>query len=147
MSLRRWEPFGTFDEMFNRFPSMLGRWPSLTGTNARMAVEWSPMVDISETEGEFLIRAQLPAMKKEEVHVTFDDGLLTISGERTQKEEQKNEKVHRTESFYGSFARTFSLPDAIDAEAIRAETKDGILTVHIPKTKTEPKKAAEIKVQ
>lgn len=110
-------------------------------------MEWSPSVDISETGQEYLIRATLPAVNKEDVEVTVEDGMLTLSGERRQQEERKDEKFHKVESFYGSFLRTFALPDAIDAAAIRAESKDGVLTIHVPKTKADAKKPTTIKVE
>jgi HSP20 family protein len=146
MSLIRWEPFTAMDDMFNRFPSLLGRWPRYTG-NGETNLEWSPAVDISETGQEYLIRATLPAVKKEDVEVTVEDGMLTLSGERRQKEEEKDENFHKVETFYGSFSRSFALPDAIDAAAIKAESKDGVLTIHVPKTKAEAKKPTTIKVQ
>ena len=77
--------------------------------------------------------------------VTLSDGVLTIEGERKQQKEEKNEKFHRVESSYGSFTRTFSLPDNVKADAVRCESKDGVLTVHIPKT--EQKKPKEIAIQ
>ncbi|MBS0579280.1 MAG: Hsp20/alpha crystallin family protein [Proteobacteria bacterium] len=144
MNLMRWEPFAGMDDFFTRMPSLFGRWPQLTG---EQNMEWAPSVDISETGEEYLIRATLPAVKKEDVVVTVDNGILSLSGDRRQKEEQKDEKFHKVESFYGSFARSFSLPDGTDAAAIRAESKDGILTIHVPKTKAEEKKATTIKVQ
>ena len=109
--------------------------------------DWAPSVDIGESDTEYLLRAELPAVRKEDVRVTFDDGTLTISGERKQKTEEKNEKVHRVESFYGKFSRSFLLPDNADSASIRAESKDGVITVHVAKAKSEPKKATEIKVQ
>ena len=81
------------------------------------------------------------------MHVTFDDGMLTISGERKQKTEDKTEKTHRVETLYGKFSRSFTLPDNVDAAKIRAESKDGVITVHVAKARTEPKKPTEIKVQ
>jgi HSP20 family protein len=147
MSLIRWEPFGAADDVFNRMPSLFGRWPVVTAGNRSPLFDWSPSVNISETNKEYLIRAEMPAVKKEDVHVTFGDGMITISGERKQKEEEKSEKVHRVESFYGTFSRSFSLPDTVDATAIRAESKDGVLTVRVPKAKTEEKKPTEVKVQ
>jgi HSP20 family protein len=146
MNVIRWEPFAAMDEMFNRFPSMLERWTRMSGSGEK-GVDWSPSVDISETNQEYLIRATLPAVRKEDVNVTVEDGMLTVSGERRQKDEQKDEKVHKVESFYGSFSRTFSLPEGTDASGIRAESKDGILTIHVPKSKTEAKKPTTIKVQ
>jgi HSP20 family protein len=146
MSLVRWEPFSAMDEMFNRFPSLIGRWPKFAA-DAESKVEWSPSVDISETGEEYLIRAALPAVKKEDLKVTVADGMLTLSGERTQKEQQKDEKFHKVETYYGSFSRSFALPDAVDQAAIRAESKDGVLTIHVPKTKVETRKPTTIKVQ
>ena len=85
--------------------------------------------------------------KKEDVQVTFDDGMITIKGERKQQKEDKKEKFHRVESFYGSFERHFSLPENVTADTIRCDSKDGILTVHIPKTETPKAKAKQITVQ
>jgi len=73
--------------------------------------------------------------------------MLTLSGERRQKEEQKDEKFYKVESFYGSFSRSFALPEAVDTSAIRAESRDGVLTIHVPKTKAEVTKPTTIKVQ
>jgi len=86
-------------------------------------------------------------VKKEDVQVTVDDGLLTISGERRQQTEEKQEKSHRIETVYGKFSRSFQLPDNVDAANIRAESKDGVITVHVAKIKVEPKKPTQIKVQ
>lgn len=146
MSLVRWDPFASLDDIFARMPSLLARSPRLSG-EGEGAVEWSPTVDISETDGEYLLKAQLPGVNKEDVHVTFDDGMLTVSGERKQEKEEKGEKFHRIESLHGTFSRSFSLPDAIDATSIRAEGKDGIVTVHVPKSKSETRKPKEIKIQ
>jgi HSP20 family protein len=109
--------------------------------------EWSPTADMSETDKEYLIRAALPAVKKEVVKVTYEDGVLTLSGERRQEEQQKDEKFHRVESYYGNFLRSFALPDVIDEEAIKAESKDGVLTIHVPKSGSEVKKLTTIKIQ
>ena len=132
--------------MFSRFPSMLERWARLSGSGEK-SIDWSPSADISETDQEYLIRASLPAVRKEDVKVMVEDGMLTVSGERRQQDEQKDEKLHKVESFYGSFSRSFSLPEGIDASAIRAESKDGVLTIHVPKTRAETKKPTTIKVQ
>ena len=147
MSIVRWEPFRSFEDAFNRLPSLLHRLPRLPDASGETRYEWAPSVDISETEAEYLIRAELPAVKKEDVRVTFDDGLLTVSGERKQKQEEKGEKFHRVESFHGQFSRSFSLPENVDSAAIKAESKDGVLTVHVPKIKAVQKPVTEIKVQ
>ena len=147
MNLVRWEPFAGMDQMFNPlFPNLFGRFPRYLGSGDSN-YDWAPPVDISETGQEYLIRAALPAVSKEDVKVTYEDGMLTLSGERRQREEQKDEKFHKVETFYGSFARSFALPDAIDAGAISAESKDGVLTIHVPKTKVEARKPTTIRVQ
>lgn len=147
MSLIPWEPYWASDDLFNRASRMLARWPRAGEGDGGTRFEWSPSVNISETDKEYLIRAELPAVRKEDVKVTVDENLITISGERKQREEQKNEKVHRVESFYGSFTRSFTLPEQIDQAAVRAESQDGVLTVHIPKVKTEKKTAKQIKIE
>jgi HSP20 family protein len=144
MSLIRWEPFHSMDDMFKGLPTLFGR---LMPSSGYGNTDWSPSVDISETDEEYLIRATLPAVKKEDVSVTVDDGLLTLSGERRQKEQQKDEKFHKVESFYGNFSRSFALPDGVNSAAIRADSKDGVLTVHVPKSKAEARKPTTIKVQ
>lgn len=147
MALTRWDPFTATDELFNRMmPSLfLRRMMPMAGGERQ--VDWLPSADISETDNEYLIRAELPAVKKEDVHVTAHDGMLTIEGERKQTSEEKNERFHRVESSYGSFSRSFSLPEGINIDGIRCESKDGVLTVHIPKSKQQKDKPKEIKVE
>jgi HSP20 family protein len=146
MSLVRWDPFADVDGLFNRMMPRLGRLPRLAMEgDGGVTLEWSPTADISETDKEYLVRAELPGLNKDDVRVTVGDGVLNIAGERKQQKEDKNEKFHRVETYYGSFTRTFSLPDNIDPDGIRCESKNGMLTVHIPKTAM--KKPKEIAVQ
>ncbi len=149
MSLVRWDPFSDFDTLFNRaWPRTSASWPRIAlGDTGEAKVEWAPSADISETEKEYLVRAELPAVRKEDVKVTVDSGMLKIEGERRQRKEDKNEKFHRVESYYGSFVRQFSLPENVDVHGIRCESQDGVLTVHIPKRTIEKPKQIEIKVQ
>ncbi len=146
MSIIRWDPFGEVDTLFNR---MLGGqfWPRLAAEGKSGNVQWSPSADISETEKEYLIRAELPAVKKEDIQVTLDNGVITIKGERRQQKEDKNEKFHRVENFYGSFERSFSVPENVKADAIRCDSKDGVLSVHIPKAEVSKQKPQQIAVQ
>jgi HSP20 family protein len=147
MSIVRWEPFGEIDTLFNRLaPTMFGRWPKLATASNGDGAEWTPTADISETDKEYLIRAALPAVNKDDVKVTVDDGVITIEGVRKQQTEDQNEKVHRVESFYGHFIRSFSLPDSTDEASIRCESKDGVLTVHIPKLVSPKQQPKQIKV-
>jgi HSP20 family protein len=148
MSLIRWDPFSEMDSTVNRIlrRSFTGMPNLFRESSGGTKLEWSPSADISETDKEYLIRAELPAVKKEDVKVTVDGGMITIEGERKQQKEEKGEKFHRVESLYGNFTRSFSLPEDIDIEGIRCEDKDGVLTVHIPRTHTEKAKAKQIKV-
>jgi len=148
MSLIRWDPFSDADTLLHRLvPSSFANWPHLTVEASGKKLDWAPSADISETDKEYVIRAELPAVKKEDVQVTLDDGMITIKGERKQQKEDKNEKFHRVESFYGSFERRFSLPENVNSDTIRCESKDGILTVHIPKTETLKQVPKQITVQ
>jgi HSP20 family protein len=147
MRLVRWDPFSEMDSVFNRvFPKAFAGWPRLA-SEGEGGLEWSPSADISETEKEYLIRAELPAVKKEDVKVTVDKGMITIEGERKQQKEDKNEKFHRVERLHGTFMRSFSLPENANIDAISCEDKDGVLTVRIPKTETGQSKPRQIRVQ
>ena len=108
---------------------------------------WSPVADITETDKEYLIKAELPEVKKEDVKITLENGVITITGERKHEKEQTDENEIRVESFYGSFARSFSLPDNIDPKGIKAESKDGVLRVRIPKTPAAESKKIAIEVK
>jgi len=148
MAMIRWDPFGDVDSLFNRLmPAGLAGFPRLDMPGNGKKLDWAPSADISETEKEYVIRAELPAVKKEDVQVTVVEGMITIKGERKQQKEDKNEKFHRVESFYGSFERSFSLPENVNVDTIRCDSKDGILSVHIPKTETPKHKPKQITVQ
>jgi len=148
MNLNRWEPFKETDEFFRSFaPAFFGRRWRVPAEFAAREFEWSPAADVSETDQEYLVKAELPGVKREDVKVTLENGVLTIAGERKVEKEDKNEKTHRVERFYGSFSRSFTLPENADAAGVRAESKDGVLNLHIPKTRIEKQKAVEIKVQ
>jgi HSP20 family protein len=106
-----------------------------------------PLADIVEREKEYLIKVDLPEVPKEEVKVLFDDGVLTVKGERKVEKEVKGEKTHRTERFFGMFERSFVLPEDVDPKLIRAESKDGVLMLHIPKVDTPKARPLAISVQ
>ena len=112
-----------------------------------MAVaEWAPLVDISEDDKEYVIKAELPEVKREDVKVTAEEGTLTISGERRFEKEEKGRKYHRVERSYGSFVRNFSLPDDASPAKVTAVFKDGVLTVHLAKTEKAKPQQIEVKV-
>jgi len=148
MSLVRWDPFRELEEVSDRLNRMFARpaAPRTNGKETMVVADWTPSVDISETEGEYQIKAEIPDVKKEDVKVTLEDGVLTIQGERKYEKEEKGKKYHRIERSYGSFVRTFSLPDVIDEEKVKAEFKDGVLNLHLPKSEKAKPKAIEVKV-
>jgi HSP20 family protein len=116
------------------------------GQESLALAEWAPLVDIAEDDKEYLITAELPEVKKEDVKVTMENGVLTITGERRFEKEEKNKKWHRVERAYGSFARSFALPDNGDVAKVNAEFKDGVLKVHVAKSEAARPKQIEVKV-
>jgi HSP20 family protein len=146
-TLAKWNPFRELEEVQRRFTSLFGRPATLTtGGEAMTVAEWAPLVDVTEDEKEFLVKAELPDMKKEEVKVTVQDGTLLIKGERRFEKEEKDKKYHRIERSYGCFERAFTLPEGTNPEALTAEYKDGMLKVHLPKTATPKPTPVEVKV-
>lgn len=148
MTLVRWDPFRELEDVSDRLNRMFARpsAPRNAGKETMVVADWTPSVDISETEGEYQIKAEIPDVRKEDVKVTLEDGVLTIQGERKYEKEEKGKKYHRIERSYGSFVRTFSLPDVIDEEKVKAEFKDGVLNLHLPKSEKAKPKAIEVKV-
>jgi HSP20 family protein len=144
MNLTRWEPFREFEDAFRQYSPFFSR---ALQRNGGAVLEWCPIANVTETDKEFLIKAELPEVKKEDIKVSVADGMITISGERKQEKEQKNENEIRVESFYGTFFRTFSLPENVDTKAIRAETKDGVLKIRVPKTESAESKPVRIEVK
>ena len=151
-----WNPFGEVDELQNRLGSFfLSGFPNRMGVVTRPGngdslelADWSPLVDITETDQEYLFKADLPEMKKDDVKVTVENGILTISGERKVEREEKNTKYHRIERSFGRFLRTFTIPEDADASKIAAGFKDGVLRVHLPKSAVAKKpKPIQVKVQ
>jgi HSP20 family protein len=120
--------------------------PQANGKETMIVADWVPSVDVSETDGEYQIKAEIPDVKKEDVKVTLEDGVLTIQGERKQEKEDNGKKYHRVERTYGSFVRSFTLPDLVDVEKVTAEFKDGVLNLQLPKSEKAKPKAIEVKV-
>lgn len=147
-TLARYEPLQELEEIQNRLSSFFGRSPGRrrNGHGDLALADWAPTADISEDENEYVIKAELPELKKEDVKVTVENGVLTISGERKFEKEEKNKKYHRVERAYGRFARSFALPGDADASKVKAEFKDGMLTVHLPKSEKAKPKQIEVKI-
>ena len=146
MQLAKREPFREMEDLFDRYSRALGH-PRRGSQEMMAAGDWAPRVDIAETDGEFIIQAEIPDVKKEDVKVTVDNGVLTLKGERKQEKEEINKKFHWIERHYGSFARSFTLPDNLNESKIEAAFKDGVLNLKIPKTREDKPKAIEVKVR
>ncbi|WP_018914114.1 Hsp20/alpha crystallin family protein [Thiomonas sp. FB-6] len=153
MAMVPWDPWHEIEDMFDRYTravglSRVGNWGRRAlGTEPAAAADWAPRVDISETPAAFVIKAEIPEVKKDDVKITIDAGMVTISGERRQETEQKDTKYHRVERYYGSFSRSFSLPGNVDEQAAKAEFKEGVLSLSIPKAAEARPKVLEVKVQ
>jgi HSP20 family protein len=135
--------------MEKRLSTIFGRAPMTASGEKKEAItvtEWSPLVDISEDDKEYIVKAELPEMKKEEIKINVHDDVLSISGERKYEKEEKGKKYHRVERAYGSFMRSFTLPEDADGSKVNAEYKDGLLKVHLPKSEKAKPKAIEVKV-
>jgi HSP20 family protein len=117
-----------------------------TSGNGENFADWAPAIDVQETEGEYLIKADLPAVKKEDVKVSVEDGILAVEGERQQEKEEKGRKFHRIERSYGRFVRRLAVPTDVDQSKVAAEFKDGVLNVHLPKSAIAKPRAIDVKV-
>jgi HSP20 family protein len=150
-TLITWNQLREMEQAHNRLNPFFGGFPSRMGngdeTHSLAVADWSPGVDISQDGHEYLLKADLPEMKKDDVRVTVEDGVLCVAGERKAEKEDKNRKFHRMERSYGSFRRSFTLPEDTDSKKVSAEFRDGVLKVHLPTTTIAKSKAIEVKVQ
>lgn len=146
MALTRWEPFREFEDIQARLNRLFGGGLRSAADQSFMFTDWAPAVDIEETDKEYVVKADLPEVKKEDVKVTVDEGVLTVEGERKQEKEEKNRRFHKIERAYGKFVRRFELPTEVDAARVQAEFKDGVLNVHLPKAPHGTPKTIQIKV-
>jgi HSP20 family protein len=146
MNLVKWDPFRELEGIQARLNHLFGDAPTRAFDDDRFFANWTPPVDIQETEKEYIVKADLPDVKKEDVKVELDGDVLTVEGERKQEKEEKTKRFHRTERAYGKFVRRFGLPTHVDGTSVKAEFKDGVLNVHLPKTEAAKPKAIEVKV-
>jgi HSP20 family protein len=142
MSIVRWNPAREFDEFFNRYGDVNR---NVWGENIA-ASDWTPAVDVRETDHDFQIDIDLPAVAAEDVKVSIKDGVLAVTGERKYEKETEG-KVHRVERRYGRFTRSFRLPENADENAVEARSKDGVLHVVVGKREEVKPRSIEIQVQ
>ena len=144
MQLTRWNPFVEMDAIHQQLNRLfLERTAQTTG---EAFADFMPAVDIQETDAEFIVTADLPDVKKEEVKVQVQDGVLAIEGERRKEKEEKGKRFHKVEREYGRFVRRFAMPTEVDGEKVRAEFKDGVLHVFLPKAMSAKPKTIDVKV-
>ena len=142
MNLVKWDPFLELEDVSKHLNRIFGRTPARIEPDRELLTmaDWTPSVDITETDTAYMIKGEIPGVDRENVKVTIEDGMVTISGERKQEKEEKDKKFHRIERSYGSFMRSFRLPDNVDESAVKAEFKDGMINVTLPKSgKTKAK--------
>ena len=147
MDLIKRDPFRELDELSSRvdrlFRQPFGKWPF---DGERLATDWTPAMDVQETDTEYLVKTDLPEVRKEDVKVDIADGVLNVRGERHQEKEEKGKRFHRVERQYGTFERRLSVPSGIDTSKVAAEFKDGVLKVHLPKSPEAKPKSIDVAV-
>lgn len=149
---KNWNPFREMEELSDRLTSLISRnfgRRSVRGDHEEETLtqsEWAPLVDITEDEKEYVIKAELPEVTKENIRVIVENGVLNLSGSRKFEKEEKGRRYHRVERAYGSFTRSFSLPEDADPAKIRADFKEGVLNVHVAKSENARPKMIDIKV-
>ncbi len=146
MTIVRWEPLRELSSLqseMNRLFNTVFDSPA-PGGNGGALRRWMPAMDLVETEDHFVLRADLPGMSEDDVKIEFEDGTLTVSGERKAEHESKNEGYYRVERAFGSFSRALTLPDGVDADSIDASFDRGVLEVNIPKPEERKPRRIEI---
>ena len=143
----KFDPMQELDQIQARlahlFPFRAGRLPEAA---EGFFADWLPAIDVHETDTEYVVKADLPDVQKQDVKIQLQEGVLTIEGERKREKEEKGRKFHKTEREYGKFVRRFVLPTEIEPEKIHAEFKDGVLHVQLPKSEKAAPKTIEVKV-
>jgi len=147
MNMQVWNPFQEFESLLERYSrgggSRLGK---QLDTEMNFA-DWAPSVDVEEAADKYVIKADLPGVDKKDIDVKLENGVLSIRGQKmVEKESGKDTRHHRRERFQGTFARSFTLPDAVDPDAVDAAYRDGVLTLHIPKKEQARPRSIDIKV-
>ena len=148
MNMTVWNPLQEMENMLERYSQARGRRPGTSEIDTELGfADWSPTVDVDESDESYLIRADIPGVGKKDIDVRLDNDVLSITGEkRVEKETGKGTKHHRTERYCGTFSRQFTLPSAIKSEKVDATYKDGVLSLMIPKAEEAKPKSIDIKV-
>jgi HSP20 family protein len=144
-TLRDWDPFANLHREFNDlFTALRGNFPSTADTPGQFH---APAIDIAEKQGVYELTAELPGMSANEVEVAIADGRLTIKGEKREERKEEKEGYHLSERRFGSFQRSFTLPEGVDTTKISADFKDGVLTVSLPKAPEAQRRQQKIEIK
>jgi HSP20 family protein len=146
MAIVRWEPLREFSTLQNEMNRLFNTvFDAPTPSNAGGTLRrWMPAMDLVETADHFVLRADLPGLSEDDVKIEFEDGTLTVSGERKAEHESKDEGYYRVERAFGAFTRSLTLPQGIDPEAVAASFDRGVLEVRIPKPEEKKPRRIEI---
>ena len=144
MNLTRWDPLRELDSLSSRMNQMFP--VTVRRNDDATFADWAPAVDVQETDKEYLIKADLPEIKKDDMKIAIDEGVLSMEGERKQEKEEKNKKFHKVERIYGKFVRRMALPSDVDEGKVTAEFKDGVLNVHLPKAANAKPHSVDVKI-
>lgn len=145
-SIVKWTPSRELDDMQSWVNRLFTDVPVWRDEESFLSGNWTPAVDIQETDKEYAVKVDLPEVKKEDIKINLLDGTLSIEGERREEREEKGKKFHRIERQYGQFVRRFVLPEEVDAANVQAQFKDGVLKVTLPKSPAAMPKSVEVKV-
>jgi len=143
-----WDPFKELETIGNRFNRLVGQLPMRheIGRETMTAADWVPSVDVVEDDKEYLIKAEIPEVDRKDVKVTVHQGILAIQGTRKKETEERSKRYHRVERSYGTFFRSFVVPEDASEEKLKAEFKDGMLWVHLPKNEKPKARTLEVKI-
>ena len=147
MHLMRNDPFRDFENLSARFNRALtGPLSFESDGDGSVFGDWTPPMDIEESDREYLVRADLPAMRRDDVKIGIVDGVLTVEGERKHEKEERGKKFHRVERGYGRFVRKICVPSDVDQQKVTADFSDGVLNLHLPKSETAKPRTVDIRV-
>jgi len=148
MNIAQWSPFRELEEILTRYNNSSNPWPRSKENNGELTIpDWTPKVDIKENKEAYTIKAELPGVEKNDVNITLEKGILSIRGEKRFEKEFEDEKSHRIECAYGNFVRSFSLPESVNNDGVKAKFKDGLLTLVIAKKPEQQQKSIKINVE
>ena len=146
MELTRWNPWRELEDVTSRLNTMFRTRDDGRGIGGMTTADWNPAVDIKENREEYLITAELPGVDKNDIKVTLKNNVLAIEGNKKVEKKTDDEMLHRVERFYGTFFRSFVLPEGANEQKIQANFKEGILHVHVPKQEPARRETREVPV-